>query len=77
MSKELQVVVAGSVGTGKTTVAVLIANYLRTLGFTGVTVELTDQEMPPCPTEIRKRTAALVDRGTKLTVVERQTPRSK
>ena len=76
MERELNILVTGIAGTGKTTVATLVANYLRSIGFTGVQLELTDHEMAPCPTDVRKRTAALQDAGTRITVTERMTRRS-
>ena len=69
------ITVSGSAGTGKSTIATLIQKYLLTIGFKGVTVTLTDNEMPPCPTDLHKRQAALVDHGTKINVVEKMTRR--
>lgn len=71
----ITVYVTGCSGTGKSTIATLIQKYLLTLGFEGVTVTLTDNEMPPHPTDLRKRQAALVDYGTKIHVVEKMTRR--
>jgi len=73
MSKELQIVMCGGPGVGKSTVAVLIQQYLRSIGYKGVTVRLTNNEMPPCPTDLLKRSSALIDDNVKITIVETQT----
>jgi len=75
MANQITVTVTGQAGVGKTTVAALIANYLRTVGFSRVQLELLDNEMPPCPTETRKRTMSIQDVGTEITVTERQVGR--
>lgn len=72
MNNALTVTVSGKSASGKSTVATSIQHYLQTVGFTGVTIKLTDNEMPPCPTELRKQTAALVDANTHISVIEQQ-----
>ncbi len=67
------ITVSGISGSGKTTIATHINNYLKTIGF-DVSLELTDKEMAPCPTLLHKRTASLIEHGnTTLEVIEKHT----
>ena len=76
MPSNVQVTVSGICGSGKTTIATHIQRYLKTIGF-DVTLELTDKEMAPCPTDLHKRTTTLIDHGIDINVVEKNTLRSK
>lgn len=73
----VKITVSGASGNGKTTIATLIQKYLKTLGFIGVTVELANNEMPPCPTDLRKSTSALINYGTKINIIEKPSRRPK
>lgn len=70
MSREIQIDVRGISGVGKSTVATLISNYLHTIGFDNVELQLADNDLPPCPTDLRQRTASLQDAGTKIRISE-------
>jgi len=77
MTRKVIVTVSGISGSGKSTIATHVRNYLKILGF-DVSLELTDKEMSPCPTDLRKRTALLIDMAkTKVEIVEELTLRSK
>jgi len=72
---QIKIIILGGVNTGKTTVATLIQKYLKTLGF-DVSYENPDRELPPCPTNLRKRTRAIQDNGTELIIEEKSALRS-
>ena len=71
MSNKIEIRISGDAGAGKSTVATLIQRYLKTLGF-NVTIRLTNFEMPPCPTDLRKKTMAILDKGTRMHIEESQ-----
>lgn len=68
------VIVSGATGVGKSSIATLIQRYLKSLGFTA-SIRLTDNEMPRCPSDLRKSTAALLEQKTAIRVVEKRTPK--
>jgi len=69
----IEIHVTGRAGEGKTTIATMIQKYLQTVGFVGVTVELTDKEMPPCPTDLNKRASQMMHNGTRIKITEQPT----
>lgn len=71
---DVTVTVSGRSGVGKSTVATLIQRYLKSVGFSA-SIRLTDNEMPRCPTDLRKSTASLLNNNTRVRVVEKTTPR--
>lgn len=70
----ITIIVSGSAGVGKSTIATLIHRYLKSLGFTA-SIKLADNEMPRCPSDLRKSIASLLDQKTPMRIVEKQTTR--
>lgn len=71
MSNKIEINVLGRSGAGKSTIATLIQRYLKTIGF-NVTITLNNHEMPPCPTELRKKTSAILEKETNISINEVQ-----
>ncbi len=69
---KITVTVSGISGSGKSTVATHIRNYLKIIGF-DVSLELGCKEMAPCPTVLRKRSAGLIDMGIEIDIIEKYT----
>ena len=72
MSKKLVLTIAGCPGVGKSTIGALMRNYLKTLNI-DTRLHLENNELPPCPTDLRKNMKALVDAGLVVEIVERNT----
>ena len=76
-ANNITVIVAGNSGTGKSTISCLIGQFLKRKGF-DVDIQLLD-ELDPDQFEdgIVQKTCAIQDKGTTITVTERQLSRSR
>lgn len=73
---DIVVTVSGRTASGKSTIATSIQRHLKSLGFSNVKIQLSDNEVPPCPSDLNKRKAALIERGIEVTINETTTVRN-
>lgn len=72
---ELQIIVKGSVNTGKSTIARYITEKLKELNFDAENVEFDEILSPVDSKTQRKRMGCLLDKGVEIRVDAEQTPR--